>query len=94
MALRRIVLQDIAVYCDAEYLRLGVHPNGHLNRQVSLLMQPYPSPSLYLPAPAVGTHSQLKKLQMCVARLQNFAEQRDLGAAHPYQSVSPENSSI
>lgn len=42
LALWRIVLQDIAVYCDAEYLRLGIHPNGHLNRQVSLLMQPYP----------------------------------------------------
>lgn len=93
MALWRIVLQDIAVYCDAEYLRLGLHPNGHLNRQVSLLMQPYPH-SLYLSAPAVGTHSQLKKLQMCVARLQKFVEQRDLGAAHPYQSVRPENSSI
>lgn len=63
LALWRIVLQDIAVYCDAEYLRLGLHPNGHLNRQVSLLMQP--SPTLYICLPPLQAHTHNSRNCRC-----------------------------
>lgn len=85
LALRRIVLQDIAVHCDAEYLRIGVHLNGHLNRQVSsLIYTPY---SLYHPPFAPLPFQTTQQIVDVRGSFAKFVKHRDLGAAHPYQSV-------
>lgn len=92
LALRRVVLQDIAVHCDAEYLRIGLHPNGHLNRQVSSHIHIHIYPLLSVPPPHFPNYSTNCR---CAWLVYKVCEASWFGWSAPLSiCASPENSSI